>query len=169
MPTLNPERLSELIQKLANASIKRTTRCLIEWQLHTMARPGEAAGTRRDEIDFNRKLWTIPAERMKKQRQQVVPLSSLALQLLEIMKPISSHRANVFPADPNTRTHINEQTANMALKRMRFGGQLVAHGLRSLASTTLNEHGFDPDLSESALAHSDKNEARDAYNRAEYV
>jgi len=46
---------------------------------------------------------------------------------------------------------------------------MVAHGMRALASTTLNEAGFDPDVIESALAHADKNEVRAAYNRAEYL
>ena len=169
MPALSPERMPELVQTIAYASIKLTTRCLIEWQLHTMARPGEAAGTRWEEIDFAKQLWTIPAERMKKRRQHIVPLSTQAMQLLEVMKPISGHRAHVFPADRNPRTHINVQTANMALKRMGYVGKLVAHGMRSLASTTLNEQGFDADLIEAALAHADKNDVRAAYNRAEYI
>ena len=46
MPTLTPERLPELIQALNTANIKITTRCLIEWQLHTITRPNEAAGAR---------------------------------------------------------------------------------------------------------------------------
>jgi len=46
---------------------------------------------------------------------------------------------------------------------------LVSHGLRALASTTLNEQGFEPDVIEAALAHIDKNEVRRAYNRAEYL
>jgi integrase len=57
----------------------------------------------------------------------------------------------------------------MALKRMGFKNRLVSHGLRSLASTTLNEQGFDADVIEAALAHVDKNEVRRAYNRAEYL
>jgi integrase len=52
---------------------------------------------------------------------------------------------------------------------MGFKGRLVAHGLRSIASTTLNEQGFAPDIIEAALAHLDKNEVRRAYNRAEYI
>jgi integrase len=52
---------------------------------------------------------------------------------------------------------------------MGYHNRLVAHGLRSLASTILNEQGFDPDVIESALAHVDKNEVRRAYNRAEYI
>lgn len=169
MLTLKPDQLPELMMTIANASIKRTTRCLIEWQLHTMTRPSEAAGTRWEEIDIEKKLWLIPAERMKKNRPHAIPLSPQALSLLEVMRPISQNREHVFPADRNPRTHTHQQTANMALKRMGFGGLLVAHGMRSLASTTLNEHGFDPDVIEAALAHTDKNGVRAAYNRAEYV
>lgn len=52
---------------------------------------------------------------------------------------------------------------------MGYGGVLTAHGMRSIASTTLNEQGFDPDVIESALAHSEKDNVRAAYNRAEYL
>ncbi len=168
-PTLKPDQLGDLMRAIANASVKRTTRCLIEWQLHTMVRPSEAAGAVWSEIDTDRGLWVIPAERMKKKRAHTVPLTPQTLSLLALMKSISGQREHIFPADRNPREHINEQTANMALKRMGYSGQLVAHGLRSLASTTLNEQGFDPDVIESALAHTDKNEVRAAYNRAEYL
>ncbi|MEK9923627.1 MAG: integrase domain-containing protein [Rhodospirillales bacterium] len=167
--TLAPEELPELMQNLSVASIKLTTRCLIEWQLHTMVRPSEAAGTRWDEIDLENQVWTIPAERMKKRKAHAIPLSNQAIALLEIMRPICGSSKFVFPSDRNPRTHINSQTANMALKRMGYAKKLVAHGLRSLASTVLNEQGFDPDIIEAALAHTSKNEVRNAYNRAQYI
>ncbi len=169
LPTLKPERLPELMHTLNTASIKITTRCLIEWQLHTMTRPGEAAGARWNEIDFDQKLWTIPAERMKKRRSHIVPLTPDALLLLKVMEPISKHKAYIFPADRDPNKHTNFQTANTALKRMGFAGELVSHGLRSLASTILNEEGFDYDIIESALAHVDKDSVRKAYNRAQYI
>jgi len=169
MAALAPDELKELMVAIANASIKRTTRCLIEWQLNTMTRPAEAATTRWADIDFEKKIWTIPAERMKKRRSHIVPLTDQALALLEAIKPYSGHREYVFPADRDPRTHCNSQTANMALKRMGFEGRLVSHGMRSMASTILNEHGWDPELIEVALAHVDKDEVRSAYNRAEYI
>jgi len=169
MAALPPDELNELMVAIANASIKRTTRCLIEWQLHTMTRPAEAATTRWDDIDFNKKIWTIPAERMKKRRSHIIPLTEHALALLEAIKPYSGHREYVFPADRNPRTHCNSQTANMALKRMGFEGRLVSHGMRSMASTILNEHAWDAELIEVALAHVDKDEVRSAYNRADYI
>lgn len=169
MPTLKPEQLPELMRALTTASIKLTTRCLIEWQLHTMARPSEAAAATWDEIDFDKSLWVIPAERMKKRTEHMVPLTPQTIALLEVMRPISGHCKYVFPSDRKPNQHANTQTANAALKRMGFAGQLVAHGLRALASTTLNEQGFDPDVIEAALSHLDKDEVRRAYNRSDYI
>ncbi|NAW58992.1 MULTISPECIES: integrase domain-containing protein [unclassified Vibrio] len=169
MAALAPDELPELMGAIANASIKRTTRCLIEWQLHTMTRPSEAAGARWDEIEWEEKIWTIPAERMKKRREHRIPLTEQMLALLEVMKPISGHREYIFPSDRDPKKPCNSQTANMALKRMGFAGRLVSHGLRSLASTTLNEQGFDRDLIEASLAHVDDNQVRSAYNRTDYL
>lgn len=169
MAALPPDELKELMVAIANASIKRTTRCLIEWQLHTMTRPVEAATTRWADIDIEKKTWTIPAERMKKRRTHIIPLTEQAIALLEAIKPYSGSRAYVFPADRDPRTHCNSQTANMALKRMGFEGRLVSHGMRSMASTILNERRWDPELIEVALAHVDKDGVRSTYNRAEYI
>lgn len=169
MPSIKPDELPQFMKALSIASIKIVTRYLIEWQLHTIARPSEAAGATWAEIDFENKLWNIPAERMKKKRPHSVPLTDQALRLLESIKPITGHRKFIFPADRNPKKHANESTANVAIKRMGYQGKLVAHGLRSIASTTLNEQGFDHDVIEAALAHVDSNEVRRAYNRADYL
>jgi len=169
LPTLKPEQLPTLMQTLAIANIKITTRCLIEWQLHTMVRPSEASGARWDEIDFDNKLWNISGKRMKNNKDHSVPLTKQSLILLELMQTISSDSDYIFPSDRNLKKHTNSQTANTALKRMGFKNKLVAHGLRSLASTILNEEGFDGDIIEAALAHTGGNEVRNAYNRADYI
>ena len=169
MPSIAPAALPDLMKALSIASIKIVTRYLIEWQLHTMVRPGEAVKARWTEIDFDNALWDIPAETMKKKRPHSVPLTQQTLNLLESIRSISGNREYIFPADRNPRNHANESTANAAIKRMGYNGKLVAHGLRSLASTTLNEQGFDPDVVEAALSHVDHNEVRRAYNRSEYL
>jgi len=169
MATIKPERLPELMKALVNASINKSTRCLVEWQLHTMTRPVEAATARWDDIDLEKKVWVIPEERMKMKKPHTIPLSDQALALLDVIRTMSGNREYLFPNHRDPRGHASSQSANMALKRMGFAGELVSHGLRSLASTTLNEQGFDPDVIEAALAHVDKNEVRAAYNRAEYI
>lgn len=97
MPTLRPEELPKLMRSLIMSNLSVPTRCLIEWQLLTLVRPSEASGARWAEIDLEAKLWTIPAERMKAKREYIVPLSPQALEILEVMKPISAHREHVFP------------------------------------------------------------------------
>lgn len=169
MPTLRPEELPKLMRSLTMSNLSVPTRCLIQWQLLTLVRPSEASGARWAEIDLDAKLWTIPAERMKAKREHIVPLSPQALEILEVMKPISANREHVFPSRNDPKQPMNSQTANVALKRIGYGGKLVAHGLRSIASTALNEEGFNPDVIEAALAHSDKNEVRKAYNRSIYL
>ncbi|MCU8603846.1 integrase domain-containing protein [Klebsiella pneumoniae] len=169
MPTLRPEELPKLMRSLTMSNLSVPTRCLIEWQLLTLVRPSEASSARWVEIDLNTKLWTIPAERMKAKREHIVPLSPQALEILEMMKPISMHREHVFPSRNDPKQPMNSQTANAALKRIGYGGKLVAHGLRSITSTALNEQGFNADVIEAALAHSDKNEVRRAYNRSTYL
>jgi len=169
MPTLRPDELPRLMHTLSISNLSVPTRCLINWQLLTLARPSEASGARWIEIDLDAKLWTIPAERMKAKREHIVPLSSQALDILKVMLPISSHREYLFPSRHNTKESMNSQTANAALKRIGYAGKLVAHGMRSIASTAMNEAGFNADVIESALAHIEKNEVRRAYNRALYL
>ncbi|RWA46417.1 integrase, partial [Yersinia pestis] len=169
MPTIRPEELPKLMRTIAMSNLSLPTRCLLEWQLLTLIRPAEASATAWIEIDLENKQWCIPAERMKAKRDHIVPLSEQALELLEIMRPISGNRQHVFPSRNDPRNHMNSQTANAALKRIGYGGKLVAHGLRSIASTAMNEAGFNADVIEAALAHSDKNEVRKAYNRSTYL
>ncbi|MCE1475787.1 integrase domain-containing protein [Enterobacter hormaechei] len=169
MPTLRPEELPKLMRSLVMSNLSVPTRCLIEWQLLTLARPSEASGARWTEVDLDAKLWTIPAERMKAKREHVVPLSPQAMDIIEVMKPISAHREHIFPSRNNPKQPMNSQTANAALKRIGYGQKLVAHGLRSIASTAMNEAGFNSDVIETALSHVDKDEVRRAYNRALYI
>ncbi|ABO23137.1 integrase domain-containing protein [Shewanella loihica] len=169
MATLTPSELPLLMRHLSQASIKRVTRCLIEWQLHTMTRPSEAATARWDELDLDNLTWTIPAEKMKRRREHVIPLTQQMLGILDAIKPISGHRDYIFPADRDPKSHCNTQTANVALKRMGLKGKLVSHGMRALASTTLNEQGFESDLIEAALSHVDANQVRAAYNRSDFL
>ncbi|MBA6291623.1 tyrosine-type recombinase/integrase [Colwellia sp. MB3u-70] len=169
LPALKPQELPSLMKTITAANLKIQTRLLIEWQLHTMCRPGEAAGAMWQEIDLEKKLWNIPAERMKKSKPHTIPLSDYALSIMEKIKPFSHHKEYVFPNHVNSKDHINKEAVNNALKRMGYKNKLVAHGFRTIASSTLNEQGFDPDVIEAALSHVDKNEVRRTYNRTDYL
>ncbi|EIH5389743.1 tyrosine-type recombinase/integrase, partial [Escherichia coli] len=122
------------------------------------------------DIDTTNSIWNIPADFMKMKKLHKVPLSKEALRILELMKSISGHREWVFPSIKAPLNHMHEQTANAAIIRMGFGGELVAHGMRSIARTAAEESGkFRAEVLEAALAHSKKDEIIAAYNRAEYL
>jgi integrase len=142
MPSIRPDQLPQLMQTMRTASISMSTWCLFMWQLLTITRPAEAAEARWDEIDFDASEWKIPAARMKMNRDHTVPLSDEALSILEMMKSLSGNREFIFPSRIKPTQPMNSQTVNAALKRAGFGGVLVSHGLRSIASTALNEQGF---------------------------
>jgi integrase len=153
------------------------TRLLIEWQLHTMVRPNEAAGTRWAEIDQDTMVWTIPKGRMKKvgtskqweeRKDHTIPLTFQTLTILNQMKPFSGHLEYVFPNQRDREAKAGPDSANNALKRAGLKGKQTAHGMRTMASSTLNEEQFNPDVIEAALYHLDPNEQRRTYNRTDY-
>lgn len=169
MPTIQPKELPKLMRTISMSNPSIPTRSLLEWQLLTLIRPAEASVTAWAEIDIEKREWRIPAEHMKAKREHIVPRSDQALGILEIIRPISGRREHVFPSRNDPHKSMNSQAENTALKRIGYGGKLVAHRLRSIANTTMNEAELNANVIEAALAHSNKNEVRKAYNRSIYL
>ena len=169
--TIKPEDLGEFIYTLNNAQIHLQTRYLILWQLLTMIHPNEAATAKYEDIDERSRIWTVYIQKGIKQdergRIHKITLSRQAMALLREIKKLSGGKVYLFPSVKNPQTHVNTQTANGAIKRMGYKGKLVAHGLRSIASTYLNEQGFNSDLIEVALSHMNSDRIKAAYDRGE--
>ena len=136
----------------------------------TMSRPGDVRRMKRTEVDFDKRLWRIPAERMKMRRPHDVPLSQQALTVLKIVWPLNEENELVFPSLRSHKKPLSENAFNSVLRNMGYSkDQATAHGFRSTASTILNERGFNADVIEAALAHQDDDEVRRIYNRALYL
>lgn len=135
----------------------------------TMTRPGDVRLMRRSEINFEKAIWRIPAERMKMRRPHDVPLSEQALRILRDIWSLSDNGELVLPSIRSTKKTLSEGAMISALRRMGYAKEeMTPHGFRSAASTILNERGINSDVIEAALAHQDENEIRRAYNRATY-
>ena len=136
-----------------------------------MTRPNEAATARYEDIDEKAKIWTIYVQKGIKEddkgRVHKITLSRQALALLREIKKLSVGKTYLFPSMKNPQSHVNTQTANSAIKRMGYKGKLVAHGLRAIASTYLNEKGYDSELIEVALSHMKSDRIKAAYDRGE--
>jgi integrase len=167
---VRPEELPELLRAIAKYDEigGKQTRLALQLLAQTFVRTNELIGAEWVEFDLNNASWIIPAGRMKMKAEHVVPLSRQALAMLAAVKEISGASRFVFPGR-NRDKPISNNTMLFALYRLGYKGKMTGHGFRAVASTILNEIGFNPDIIERQLAHCERNEVRGAYNRAEYL
>ena len=131
-------------------------------------RPSELRGAKWDEFDFDNAQWNIPEERMKKRREHVVPLPPQAIAILKELKSYETDSAFLFPSRSDKSKPKSDTVFIMALRRMGYEGRQTPHGFRHIASTLLNNRGFDERHIESALAHV-KDGVAGVYNKAQYL
>jgi integrase len=137
---------------------------------HIFVRPGELRHAEWDEFDMENRVWRIPAGKMKARRPHAVPLSEQVIGYLDKLAEVTGREGYVFASLRTPKRPMSENTLNAAFRRMGYtGDEVTAHGLRSTASTFLNESGkWHPDAIERALAHGDSDQVRGAYNRGHY-
>lgn len=158
-----------LLRALEEFTGHRITVEAMKFQILTMTRPGEVRGARKQEFDLKKRIWTVPAERMKMRREHLVPLSDQALAIIEDNWPEIDGVELLFPSLVSNRKWLSENAFNSALRRMGYEKhEVTAHGFRATASTILNNRGYAAEVIEAALAHQDKNVIRRTYNRATY-
>jgi integrase len=148
------------------------TRRAILFSLLTFVRPGELRKAKWEEIDFDEKQWTIPAERTKMRRTHIVPLSTQAIVLLRGQQEDNKHLNTpwVFPSPIRPKYPMSDGTVLVALKRMGFKDRMTSHGCRALARTTIREKlDYEPDVIEAQLAHKAAGVLGEAYNRAQHL
>lgn len=139
----------------------------LEFQILTAARTGEIIGARWEEFDEDKRIWTIPPERMKAKREHRVALSTAALALVREMRKRAESEF-VFPGH-----RPNRPLSNMAflqlLKRMGRA-EITAHGFRSSFKDWATEQTeFPAEVVEMALAHTISDKVVKAYQRGDLL
>ena len=140
----------------------------LQFMTLTFVRTAELRLMEWDEIDLENKLWRIPAEKMKMALPHLVPLSRQAIELLEVVKPITGMKQYVF-YNYSTAKPISSNALLCAIRTMGYNGKMTGHGFRGLASTTLHEQGYMHDAIEVQLAHRVGNAVSQAYNHAQHM
>lgn len=173
-PALPREELTEFFRRLILAEIEPQNRIALILNMLTFLRSTELRGGQWNEIDFDAAVWTVPAQRMKHEKTapkppHAVPLADWTLELLAELKEITGNTPFLFPSRTKTDGFISDATIGRIIERMGYKGRVTPHGFRSLASSVLNEQGFNPDAIERQLAHIENNKIRAAYNRADYL
>ncbi|TAJ71014.1 MAG: DUF4102 domain-containing protein [Phenylobacterium sp.] len=168
--SLRPNELPEFMQRLAAYDGAAQTTLALQLVIHTFVRTSEvrfAVWSEFEDLDGDRPLWRIPAERMKMRRDHLVPLSPQVVRILRDIKETSGRSAFLFPAPTRSKV-LSENTMIYALYRMGYHGRATVHGFRSTASTLLNEREFNRDWIEMQLAHCE-GDVRSIYNAAEWL
>lgn len=167
---IDPTQVGELLRAIEAYTGNAITRLAVQITPHVMSRPGELRMAEWSEFDLDAAIWKIPPERMKMRRPHEIPLSRQVLAYLAELFSLTGPDGFVFPAFHTSKRPMSENTVNQAFRRMGFGpGEITAHGLRTTASTLLNESGkWSIDAIERSLAHADTNSIRGIYNRGRY-
>jgi integrase len=164
----DPAKLGGLLRAIDGYDGQPTTQIALKLAPYLFLRPGELRAAPWTEIDFERVEWRIPKERMKKKRMHVIPLSTQAVALLRELEKFTGNGKLMFPTLKDPTRPMSENTINSALRRMGYTTEeQTGHGLRTTASTLLNESDEHPDWIELQLAHKEKNNTRGAYNEAQ--
>jgi len=133
----------------------------IQFVILTCSRRGEVLGARWDEIDFEGRVWEVPAERMKGRRQHRVPLSAAAMAVLERQHAIRQNES-IFPGA--SRPRVSPTAVDRLLERMGCNG--VLHGFRSsFADWRAERTNYDAEVAEACLAHALPSKTQAAYQR----
>lgn len=169
MPRISILELPKLIKDVQSYQGDFTSISAIKLMMLCFVRTGELRGMEWKEIDWENKLWRIPAERMKGRKPHLVPLSEEALKILNNLKLINSQNKFVFYSARSKDKTISNNTILAALKRMGYSGKMTGHGFRGLASTFLHEQGYLSDAIERQLAHVKKDRVSLAYDHSVHL
>ncbi len=172
---LTPREIHLFFSTLDKGQRYFTLRKGVLFILYTMVRKSEFVLAKWNEFDFEKNVWTIPAERMKARRSHNVYLSKQVVELLTAFKIYCENSEYVIPArtskfKPVSLSSLN-RVVNETVKEMNADGialdPFTIHDLRRTASTLLHEYGFNTDWIEKSLAH-EQSGVRAVYNKAEY-
>ncbi|WP_435891201.1 tyrosine-type recombinase/integrase [Meridianimarinicoccus marinus] len=164
---IDPADVGAMMRAIEGFDGQPATRLALQLLAMTALRPGELRMAEWSEIDMNKAIWIIPADRAKMRRPHMVPLAPLALSKLRELQELTGWGTYLFPSIRSSKRCMSENTLNAALRRMGYSGdEMTAHGFRATFSTLANESGlWNADAIERARAHVESNEIRRAYAR----
>lgn len=166
----DPKEIGGLLRSIDAYIGSIVIRCALQLAPLVFVRPGELRHAEWSEMDLDAAEWRIPAQKMKSGVLHIVPLSRQALDVLREIKPLTGHGRYVFPSPRTDKRPMSSNAVLSALRRMGYTkDEMSGHGFRSMASTLLNEQGWNRDAIERQLAHAERNSVRAAYNYAEFL
>lgn len=166
----DPKGIGQLLRDIDKCKSSFPIYCAIRLAPLFFVRPGELRFAEWIEFDLEAAEWRIPAEKTKMKSTHIVPLARQPLSILNELHQLTGQGKYLFPSIRTQARPMSENTINVALRRIGYSKkEMTAHGFRSMASTMLNELGWNRDAIERQLGHGERNKIRAAYNYAEFL
>ena len=167
---IDAKKVGALLRSISGYDGYFPVRCALRMAPYVFVRPGELRQAEWTEFDLDKAEWRIPAERMKMRELHIVPLSRQVVEILHELHPYTGQGRYLFPSVRTGQRPISDVTMLAGLRRLGYSKEeMCVHGFRAMASTLLNELGYNRDWIERQLAHGERNAVRAAYNYAEYL
>ena len=165
---VEPDSVGALLRAIDGFEGQPTIRFALQLAPLVFVRPGELRKAEWSEFYIGDAEWRIPAAKMKMRRPHRVPLAAQSLEILQQLRELTGGSKYLFPSVRSWHRPISENTLNAALRRLGYDKtELTVHGLRSTASSLLNESGkWHADAIERQLAHQEQDEVRGAYTHS---
>jgi integrase len=164
------KRIGQLLRAIDAYGGFLPVKCALRLAPLLFVRPGELRQAEWSEFDLGGAEWRIPAVKTKMKQRHIVPLSRQALVILAELRTYTGHGRYLFPSIRTDAKPIALESMLVALRSMGFTKEeIVPHGFRGMASTLLNELGYNRDWIERQLAHGERDHVRAAYNHAEFL
>lgn len=143
-------------------------RLALEFLILAAARSGEVRGMRWPEIDLTKRVWTVPADRMKAGKVHLVPLDEGTIDVLEHVRPLGVPASNLIFPGQNVKRPLSDMTLLKILRDMEVPA--TVHGFRStFRDWVAEETDYPGEIAEAALAHAIPNKVEAAYRRTDFL
>lgn len=166
---LSSAEIGQLLSDVDGHGGNYQTQCAFNLMWLTLARPSEVVEAEWEEFDLDAAIWHIPAKRMKKRKEHLIPLPHQAVTLLRGMHTITGTKKHLFPHRDDRSKPMVTASFRQMLNVLGWSGKFSPHATRTTGSTRLNEMGYSPDWIERQLAHEEPNSVRRTYNHADYL
>jgi len=166
-----PKAVGALMRAIEGYQGTHTVACALQLSPYVFLRPQELRTLKWSYINFEDKKIDIPADKMKKRIQHIVPLSKQSLVILKEIYKLTGTGVYVFPSIRTASRPMSENTINACLQKLGYdtSTEQCAHGFRGMASTMLHELGYNTDVIERQLSHKEGNAVKAAYNHARHL
>lgn len=164
-----PKLVGQLLRDIAGYSGTFVVKSAFKLSPMLFVRPGELRQMEWTELDLDKAEWIIPAEKMKMGVTHIVPLARQAVEILRDIQPLTGNGKYVFPGARDRNRPMSDNAVRSAIRRLGWtGDEMTPHGFRAMASTILDNMGYQQEWLERQLAHEERNKSKAAYKREQW-